>query len=477
MRLRTKLVVAVVGLSTVGLAVLGATTYSLYSSAEFARRDDQLRAIAMPVGIRLQHDFAPRGGNDDQGRPLGPGDRPDSAITIGAYGALYSTDGTLLATVAPSDSSSRPMVPRVQSLVLGAVRTVASQHGGGDWRLLATTSRGGDDIVVVALPLDDVDAALTRLLTIEIVGSLAVLLLLAGGVWFVVRRGLRPLEVMAADANRIAEGASDVRVAPAGDGSEIGALGGALNVMLDEIDAAFAQRTRDEARLRAFVADAAHELRTPLTSIRGFAELFRLDERPAGMDLDVILGRIEGESLRMQALVDDLLTLARLDEPNARIRAEVDLAALVADAASDLRAVDPTRTVRVDSEPHAVVLGDDAQLRQVFANLAANVVRHTPSGSDVEWSVRSDDDYVVISVCDHGPGIAATERALVFDRFWQSDPSRHGAGTGLGLAIVAAIVRDHRGTIDVDARDDGASGARFTLRFPRPVSTDSPSNP
>jgi two-component system OmpR family sensor kinase len=326
---------------------------------------------------------------------------------------------------------------------------------------------------VVALPLDDVEAALTRLLVVEVVGSLVLLLVLVAGVGLVLRRGLRPLEVMADDAALIAAGALDRRVAPADDGTEVGALGGALNTMLDEIEAAFAQRERDEQRLRAFVADAAHELRTPLTSIRGFAELFRLDARPDGVDLDVILRRIESESVRMQQLVDDLLTLARLDEPRPRTDTTIDVSALLADAAADLVATDPTRTVSVHAD-ELLVAADEAQLRQVFTNLVGNVVRHTPAGSAVELRGEAVDGVAVIEVSDHGPGVAPDDRARVFDRFWQADPSRAGVGTGLGLAIVAAIVRDHAGTIVVGDRADGAPGACFTVRLPL---LDSPETP
>src|SRR4029077_2424655 len=139
--------------------------------------------------------------------------------------------------------------------------------------------------------------------------------------WIILRRGLRPLEQMAGTAGQIATGDLAQRVAPAGDSSEVGRLGLALNTMLDEIQSAFAERDATEQRLRQFLSDASHELRTPLTSIQGFAELFRvgsagpLPSEPGGQDhvnLEVIFRRIEEESARMKDLVEDLLLLARL---------------------------------------------------------------------------------------------------------------------------------------------------------------------
>lgn len=480
MTLRTRLVVAVVVLTGAGLAVLGIVTYSLSARSQYDRRDDALRAAVNPVAARLQRAAGGGFGRPDDGS--GPGGRGGfgpglPGESIGAYGVLYDDSGTALASLEPADTDARPRVPRFAELHLDHIETVGSRVGSSDWRLLATRVGPDDHTVVVALALDDVDAALARLLAVEIGGALVLLVVLVAGVWLVLRHGLRPLEVMADDAARIADGSFDLRVAPADDGSEIGVLGGALNGMLDEIEAAFAARARDEQRLRAFVADAAHELRTPLTSIRGFAELFRLDSRPDGVDLDVILRRIESESLRMQALVDDLLALARLDDHQPRVDTDVDLAVLLRDAAKDLVAVEPTRSVSVEVDDAVVVRADEAQLRQVFANLLGNVVRHTPAGTPVECSARRDGEAVVVRVRDHGPGIDPDDRTRVFDRFWQADPSRAGSGTGLGLAIVAAIVREHGGTIAVDTPADGGAGACFTVRIPFGDSPETPSNP
>jgi two-component system, OmpR family, sensor kinase len=255
----------------------------------------------------------------------------------------------------------------------------------------------------------------------------------------------------------------------------VGQLGLALNTMLSEIEGAFQEREATEQRLRQFLSDASHELRTPLTSIQGFAELFRLGELqdqagtddPEGsphVDRAVVLRRIEEESARMKTLVEDLLLLARLDEPRPPSFAPVDLAVLAADACSDLAAVAPDRPVTLDAPEPVLVRGDQDHLRQAVANLATNALHHTPDGSAVEVRAHVDGGQAWVSVRDHGPGLDDDALAHVFDRFWRADEARVGTGAGLGLAIVAAIATEHGGEVEVANAQGG--GARFSLRLP-----------
>ncbi|MGH9059012.1 MAG: sensor histidine kinase, partial [Acidimicrobiales bacterium] len=161
--------------------------------------------------------------------------------------------------------------------------------------------------------------------------------------------------------------------------------------MLGDIEAAFAEREAIELRLRRFLADASHELRTPLTSIQGFAELFRISGEDAGVDLPTILRRIEQETARMKVLVEDLLLLARLDEPRTVARDPVDLAVLAADACSDAVATAPDRPITLVAPQPVVVAGDQIHLRQAIANLVTNAVRHTPPGTPIEVAARLGD--------------------------------------------------------------------------------------
>ncbi len=164
--------------------------------------------------------------------------------------------------------------------------------------------------------------------------------------------------------------------------------------------------------------------------------------------------RIDSESTRMAGLVDDLLLLARLDQGRTLERETVDLAALAADAAHDAGAVDPTRTVSVQAPPSCTVVGDEGRLRQLLGNLVSNALAYTPVGSPLEITVALEPSQgaspksAVISVVDHGPGIASDAAPHVFERFWRSDPGRvrSEGGAGLGLSIVAAIADAHERT-------------------------------
>jgi two-component system OmpR family sensor kinase len=320
-------------------------------------------------------------------------------------------------------------------------------------------------LLVVAIPLTEVESTLSRLRLTEGIVSGIVLLGLGFLSYWLVRRGLRPLEEIGVTAGAIAAGDLTRRVEPTDDRTEIGRLGLALNEMLAQIEVAFEERKASEARLRRFVADASHELRTPLTSIRGYAELFRRGAESRPKDLAKSMERIEAEASRMGVLVDDLLLLARLDQGRPLEREEVDLARIAADAAESARAIEPERPITLAFDGPAIVMGDEGRLRQVVDNLLDNTRVHTPKGTPVRLTISQGDDWVVLSVADGGPGLSSDVVPRVFERFYRGDPtrSRGTGGAGLGLSIVSAIVESHGG--EVGASSNGA-GATFEVRLP-----------
>ena len=166
----------------------------------------------------------------------------------------------------------------------------------------------------------------------------------------------------------------------------------------------------------------------------------------------------------MKTLVEDLLLLARLDETRPAERAPVDLAVLAADACSDAAAVAPDRPITLDAPEPVVVLGDQDHLRQAIGNLMTNALRYTPERSPIEVGAHVRDGTGVVTVRDHGPGLAEDALEHVFDRFWRGDSARAGVGAGLGLAIVAAIADEHGGS--ATAVNASGDGARFTLELP-----------
>jgi two-component system OmpR family sensor kinase len=219
-------------------------------------------------------------------------------------------------------------------------------------------------------------------------------------------------------------------------------------------------------RVRQFVADASHELRTPLAAIRGYAEVTRRNRDGVPPDIAYALQRVESETVRMTALVDDLLLLARLDEGRPLAAEPVDLTSLIVDAVSDAHVAGPGHHWLLDlPEDPVTVTGDAARLHQVFANLLANARTHTPPGTTVSTTLTSSNGAAVVTVTDNGHGIPPDLLPEVFERFARGDTSRSRAAgsTGLGLAIVFAVVEAHRGGTAVESRPGRTA---FTVTLP-----------
>lgn len=294
--------------------------------------------------------------------------------------------------------------------------------------------------------------------------------------WVIVTRAFEPLARVEQTAAQIAAGDLSQRIENYSPYNELGHLTTSLNTMLSRIEEAFDAQKWSEVKMRRFVGDASHELRTPLVSIRGYSELYRMGGLPNDEAIGMAMNRIESESKRMGQLVEDLLTLARLDERRVAENARIDLLALAQDAANDAFATAPDRDIDViglenTEAVSAPVWGDEQRLRQVLANLMTNALRYTPEGTPIELAVgtRPTPDGVLwatIEVRDHGPGIEGEDAQRVFERFYRADTSRtrETGGTGLGLAIVAAIVGQHDGTVEVQQTEGG--GATFVIQLP-----------
>jgi two-component system OmpR family sensor kinase len=214
------------------------------------------------------------------------------------------------------------------------------------------------------------------------------------------------------------------------------------------------------------VGDASHELRTPIAAVSAYAELFERGAAGNADDLSRVMQGIRSETARMERLVADLLTLARLDEGQPIEHVPVELVTVCAEAVQTARTVAPEWPVTLTAAHPVEVEGDPHRLRQVLDNLVSNIRSHTPPGTQAQVSVEQAGQQAVITVSDRGPGLPSDEASRVFERFFRSDPSRsrgHG-GAGLGLSIVDAIVEAHRGT--VMASSAPGEGMTITVRLP-----------
>lgn len=396
-----------------------------------------------------------------------PPDGPISDLFVGVFGA----DGEVREQSAGVLLDDRPALDVEDLVAIDAtasgsdggpvLRTVDGVSGDSEFRVAIQPHPDGS-WSVVALPLDEANDAVRRLVLGLAVTAAIVLLAMALTMWWVFRLGLRPVARMTDAATEIAAGRRERRVGDTDGRTEVGRLGLALNEMLDE-------RDRNEDKLRQFVADASHELRTPLTSIRGGLDL-ALDETMVPERRDDVLRRVRAESRRMHDLVEDLLLLASLDSGRPLRCEPVDLVAVVHDAADDARALQPARSVSVEPDDGGgtdpiVVTGDEMRLRQVVAGLVHNALHHTPTDAALRLSVQRDTTGVVLTVADSGPGLTPMQASAVFDRFSRGDPSRsrHAGGTGLGLAIARSIVEAHDGSLDLVTAP--GEGCTFVVRL------------
>jgi len=343
----------------------------------------------------------------------------------------------------------------------------------GEFRVAARESPAGDATTIAGLPTAEVTATTTNLaLIFALVTGIALVVAAVVGTQ-VVRVALHPLGRVTATARRVAElplargqVALAERVPDSDPRTEVGQVGAAFNLMLEHVESALRQRQESEEKVRQFVADASHELRTPLASIRGYSELTRRTGLKLPDDIVYALARIESESVRMTALVEELLLLARLDAGHALVVGTTDLVPLLADAVSDAHAAAPEHdwVVETGDEP-VVVAGDANRLHQVVGNLLANARVHTPAGTTVTARLETGGDEAVLTIGDDGPGIPPQLKPVLFERFARGDGSRSRAtgGTGLGLAIVAAVVEAHGGSVSVHSRP---GDNRFVVRLP-----------
>ena len=286
----------------------------------------------------------------------------------------------------------------------------------------------GVALLVVARPVTAVNRQVGGVVVAELItGGVLILLLVIGGRWLI-GRGLAPLGQMAGTAHRITtQGDLTARMPDADESTEVGRLGWAINTMLDRIQQAFGARLQSEQKVRQFAADASHELRTPLTTIRGYAELYR--QGALGPEqLPDAMRRIEQEAQRMSTLVAELLELARLDRTSSLDLAEADLTAVVRDAVADARAVEPARPVQAEAPAGLIAVVDEARIRQVLANLLANVREHTPAQTPVAVRLAPVRGGVVLEVADAGPGMPPEDAARAFDRFHRGGDRADAAG-------------------------------------------------
>ncbi|MET1063779.1 MAG: HAMP domain-containing sensor histidine kinase [Arthrobacter sp.] len=514
--LRTRLVLVAMALLVAICGAVGIVSYASMDLFLTKQLDQQLQQASERAGRS--------GGRTDPLEARGQG--------IGTLNARIEDDSVRSAGFLADDATRSSLTDEDDEILLDlsprggpADRTLSA----GSYRLVAVRAPNGD-VIVTGLPLAEKQNTLASLVWTTVFVSAGGLVVIGLVGTALIRRTMKPLDQLSEVATKVSRLPLDagevglaVRVpdSAAHPGTEVGSVGHALNQMLDNVSNALEARQQSETKVRQFVADASHELRTPLTAIRGYTELMRMTEHftPDGQKS---LARVQSQSERMTALVEDLLLLARLDEGQPLKLSEVDLTQLAVETVNDEKVMAPDRVWQLElPEEPVVVRGDATQLHQVLANLLSNARKHTGPGTTVVTGVQcTADGRAVVTVTDNGNGIAPEFVGRVFARFTRADASRKNPAavtppppvrqplghvplrpprlpsaassstsaataatasradavtaspasaegtSGLGLSIVQSIVEAHGGTVGVTSVP---GRTEFAVRLPMPA--------
>jgi two-component system OmpR family sensor kinase len=315
-------------------------------------------------------------------------------------------------------------------------------------------------IVVLSASYGAIDGDVQQLLEIEIGVALAAVVLTAFLIRYVTSAALRPLADVSRTAARIAGGDTAQRLRPGRSDTELGSMAAAFDHMVDALEDAVRHATAAEETMRRFLADGSHELRTPIAALQTTAErLLREQPRRPGRDaLEALLAR---DAARLGRLVDDLLSVARLDAAIPPQWANVDLSEVAAAAVAETESRG-TCEIAFEGASPTWVAGDQDALLRVIRNLLDNAATAAGPTGHVRIRVATTAVGATLTVEDDGPGVPAEERERIFERFVRLTPGT-SSGSGLGLAIARRIVDQHRGALTCDDVD---RGARFTLLLP-----------
>lgn len=374
---------------------------------------------------------------------------------------LLGPGGRIL--VAPVGNSAKlPVDARTRRLVAAGYGSYFSQAriGSDHLRVLTAALPPGTPAraVQIARSLNEVDHTLSNLrliLLLVVVGGIAAAALLGQ---LVSRAAMAPVRRLSAATEHVTKTRDLARRIPVRGGDELSRLAGSFNAMLDALDGSVRALDASVKAQRQLVADASHELRTPVTSLRANIEVLQHSQQLPEIERERLLGDVVEQLESLTVLVNDVIELARGDEP-LPAREEVRLDELTAEAVERARRHAPGRRIEAALD-RTLVVGDPARLERAVRNLLDNALKFAPGEQPVEVALRDGE----LTVRDHGRGIPAAEAAHVFDRFYRGPGARGTPGSGLGLAIVRQVAETHGGSVSAEIAADG--GTLMRLRLP-----------
>lgn len=441
------IVLLVIAMTSISIAVLSAVAGR---ASAIDQVDDRL--VSLQSAVNLEDDplqalltglIAPP--RDFVAALVSPDEEPVDLLTEDANGA---------ASIEPI--SAQRLVEASRAPVTGGSRPTR----------FMTVDLGDEQWLMIGESLAAINDAFERQLFVSTM--IAVMVSILGGVVasIVTRKSLQPLRDIVEYSGSIAAGRLDAVLPADASTREIRELQLTIGSTVGALQSAAESKSRSEAAMREFLADVAHELRTPLTTVRAYSEILAV-ERPADPEVrERAMNRIADESKRMTKLIDDLLLLARVSSSPSVAREPVDVGRVAESHFNDLSTLDPDRKVTIECA-ESWTLADAALLDRMFANLASNVHRHTPSTASVAVRCTLDGATIVCSIEDAGPGLDASRLARLAEGTQRFDPLRSAdvRGSGLGLHLVSSIAQSHGGSVSFERSSLG--GLRVVVRLPK----------
>lgn len=468
--LRARLTIFWVAVLAVALSVVGGLIYVLLARALSTRIDEGLYAALTVTATSLANDLGEGQDIEDAARSTAAELSSRQQLV-----AIYDGEGRLLAEGGRDDDLGITIPP-----VAELTETTAAGDGPPPLLLTVIESEDDDDrhrlamqrvripeadvtyVVVVGTSLESTDEELASLRRIvAYVVPLAMMLAGVGG-WFLVRRGLSPVSIMAARAQRLGANDFGARLPIVNPRDELGRLAQAFNELLDRLEASLTLQ-------RQFMADASHELRTPVTIARTAAAVALQRPHRGEEEYREALAIIEQQTTRLSRVVGDMFTLARADAGSYPMRiAPMYLDEVVDDVVRAARVIADVRHIAVEIAAVESVsfTGDEELIGRLVSNLLDNAIRHAPDSSTVKVRLDRRGDGCVVSVTNEGPEIAPEARPHLFERFYRADEARtaSGGGAGLGLALARWVARAHGGDVSLVKSDREATTFAAVLR-------------
>ena len=448
--LRTRLTIWYAAAVLAALAVCAIAVLVEQQRVGVRRVDRELESVDAALATVFEEEL------EELGNPAAAAAEARAAIaSLGDTTAIFDGRGAPLA-VQRDAVAVRHVAP-----LLGQTATQTVDTPSGRWRVhaAAKTIRGVPVTLVAARPLTELTRERAELAEAILVVVPVALLFAGAGGWWLSSVGLRPVRDMARRASNLPPTGVDDLGPPARD-DELGQLTHAFNGLVARLRGAL--QTQQQ-----FMADASHELRTPVSIIRTASDVTLGRERRDEGEYREALAMTGTQARRLSRLVEDMLVLARADAGAYPLRpVVVYLDDLVEECrrAVNLLAGERGITLHTTGASDVSVRGDEELLRRLMVNLLQNAVQHSPCGGAVSVDVAVDDSRAVVRVSDAGPGIPEEDRARIFERFVQLDPSRRAQGTGLGLPIAKWIAEAHHGALHLEA--SGPGGTTFTVVLP-----------